>query len=94
MPLDLLLCSNLVQQERSRMNINSPILLDKMVQVSPEVMRMPGGFLEKEMTRDNAELAAAMTSLAVSEKVRIKPMRRQRKEIERDCRTKVQQLVS
>ena len=69
-------------------------MLDKLVQVSPEVMRMLGGFLEKEMTRDNAGWAADMASLAVSEKVRIKPMRRQRKEIERDCRTIVQQLVS
>ena len=34
-----------------------------------------------------------MASLAVSEKVKIKPSRRQHKENERDCRTTVQQLV-
>ena len=34
-PLDLLLRSNLVQQELSRMNINSLSFLDKMVQVAP-----------------------------------------------------------
>ena len=51
-PLDLLLRSNLVQQELSRMNINSLSLLDKTVQVTPQVMRMLGGLLEREVTRD------------------------------------------
>ena len=45
-PLDLLLRSNLVQQELSRMNINSLSLLDKTVQVTPQVMRMLSGLLE------------------------------------------------
>ena len=38
-PLDLLLRSNLVQQELSRMNINSLSLLDKTVQVTPKTTR-------------------------------------------------------
>ena len=42
------------------------------------------------MTRDDPEWAAAMASLAISEKVKIMPSRRQHKEIERDCRTIVQ----
>ena len=46
-PLDLLLRSNLVQQELSRMNMNSLSLLDKTVQVTPQVMRMLGGLLER-----------------------------------------------
>ena len=94
MPLDLLLRSNLVQQELSRMNINSLSLLDKTVQVTPQKMRMLGGLLEREMTRDDPEWAAAVVSLTVSEKVKIMPSRRQHKENERDCRTIVQQLVS
>ena len=93
-PLDLLLRSNLVQQEFSRMNINSLSLLDKTVQVSPQVMRMLGGLLEREVTRDDPEWAAAVASLTVSEKVKIMPSRRQHKENKRDCRTIVQQLVS
>ena len=93
-PLDLLLRSNLVQQELSRKNINSVSLLDKTVQVTPQVMRMLGELLEREVTRDDPEWAAAMASLTVSERRKIKPSRRQLKEIERDCRTKVQQLVS
>ena len=93
-PLDLLLRSNLVQQELSRMNINSLSLLNKTVQVTPHVMRMLGGLLEREVTRDDPERAAAVASLTVSEKVKIMPSRRQHKENERDCRTKVQQLVS
>ena len=93
-PLDLLLRSNLVQQELSRMNINSLSFLDKTVQVTPQVMRMLGGLLEREVTRDDPEWAAAVASLTISEKVTIMPFRRQHKENERDCRTIVQQLVS
>ena len=93
-PLDLLLRSNLVQQELSRMNINSLSLLDKTVQFTQQVMRMLGGLLEREVTRDDPEWAAAVASLTVKEKVMIMPSRRQHKENERDCRTIVQQLVS
>ena len=93
-PLDVLLRSNLVQQELSRMNINSLSLLNKTVQVTPQVMRMLGGLLEREVIRDDPDWAAAMASLTVCEKVKIMPSRRQHKENERDCRTIVQQLVS
>ena len=93
-PLDLLLRSNLVQQELSRMNINSLSLLDKTVQVTPQVMQMLGGLLEREVTRDDPEWTAAVASLTFSEKVKIMPSRRQHEENERDCRTIVQQLVS
>ena len=93
-PLELLLRSNLVQQELSRMNFNSLSLLDKTVQVTPQVMRMLGGLLVREVTRDDPKWAAAVASLTVSEKVKIMPSRRQHKENERDCRTIIQQLVS
>ena len=93
-PLDLLLRSNLVQQELSRMNINSLSLLNKTVQVTPQVMRTLGGLLEREVTRDDPEWAAAVASLTVREKVKIMPSRRQHEENERDCRAIVQQLVS
>ena len=76
------------------MNINSLSLLDKTVQVTPQVMRMLGGLLEREVTRDDPEWAAAMASLTVSEKVKIMPSIRQHKDNERDCRSVVQQLVS
>ena len=92
-PLDLLLRSNLFHQELSRMNINSLSFSDKTVQVTPQVMRMLGELLEREVTRDEPEWAAAMASLTVSEKVKIMPSRRQHKEIERNCRTIVQRLV-
>ena len=74
------------------MNINSLSLLDKIVQVTPQVMRMLGELLQREVTRDDPEWAAAMTSLTVSEKVKVMPSRPQHNE--RDCRTIVQQLVS
>ena len=85
-PLDLLLRSNLVQQELSRMNINSLSLLDKTVQVTPQVMRMLGGLLKRELTRDDPEWTAAVASLSVCEKVKFMPSRRQHEENERDCR--------
>ena len=93
-PLDLLLLSNLVQQELSSTNINSLSILDKKVQVTPQVMRMLVGLLEREVTRDDPEWAAAVASLTVRENVKIMPSRRQHKENERDCREIVQQLVS
>ena len=67
------------------MNINSPSLLDKTVQVTPEVMRMLGGLLERELTGGIPEWAAAMVSLTVSETVRMKPSRRQHQRNKRDC---------
>ena len=76
------------------MNINSLSLLDRTVQVTPQVMRMLGGLLEREVTRDDPEWTAALASLTVSEEVKIMPSRRQHEENERDCRTIVQQLVS
>ena len=93
-PFDVLLRSNLVQQELSRMNINSLSLLDKTVQVTPQVMRMLGGLLEREVTRDDPEWTAAVASLTIREKVKLMPSRRQHEKNERDCRTIVQQLVS
>ena len=90
MPLELLLRSNLVQQELSRMNINSLSLLDKTAKVRPQVMRMLGGLIEREVTRDDPEWAPAMASLTISEKVKIRPIRRQCKENEWDCRTVAQ----
>ena len=50
--------------------------------------------LETEETKDDPEWAAAMSSLAVSEKIKVKPSRSQQKENERDRRTLAQQLVS
>ena len=76
------------------MNINSLSLLDKTVHVAPQVMRMLGELWERDVTRDDPEWAAAMASLTVIEKLKIKPSRRQHEENKRDCRRIVQQLVS
>ena len=42
------------------MNIYSLSLLDKMAQVTPQVMRMLSGLLEREVTGDDPKWAAAM----------------------------------
>ena len=57
-------------------------------------MQMLDGLLEREKTRDDPDLAAAVATLTLSDKVRIKPSRSQHKENEKDCRTVVEQLVS
>ena len=61
------------------MNINGLSLLDKMVQVATEVMRMLDVLFERVVTRDDSEWAAAMASLTASQKVRTKPSGRQHK---------------
>ena len=55
---------------------------------------MLSGLLEREVTRDGLDRAAALASLTISEKMKIMPSGRQHKENERDCRTLVQQQVS
>ena len=70
------------------MNINSLSLLDKMMQVTPQVMRMLRRLLERAVTRDDSEWAVVLARLTVSEKVKkIMPSRSQHKENERGCRT-------
>ena len=43
-------------------------MLNKTMQVTPKVMRMLGGILQKKETRDDPRSAAAITTLTVSEK--------------------------
>ena len=69
-------------------------VLDSDIIVTFKMMRIPGGLLEREVTRNDPEWTAAIAFLTVSEKVRIKPSRRQYEENKTDCRTVVQQLVS
>ena len=61
MPLVLSVRLNLVQQELTRMNMNSLPWLDKLVEVPAEVMRMVGGILE--VTRDDPEWAVLIALL-------------------------------
>ena len=76
------------------MNMKSFSLLDKTVQFTPEEMRMLGGLLEREVTRNDREWAATIAFLTVSYKLRLKPSRHRHKENERECTTVVQQQVS
>ena len=78
--MDLLLRLNLVQQELSPA-INSLSFFDETAQVTPQVMRMVGGLLEREVTRDYPEWAAAMAYITVCEKVKIMPSRLQLKKM-------------
>ncbi|XP_063716139.1 uncharacterized protein LOC134843789 [Symsagittifera roscoffensis] len=53
----------------TRLNIKSLSMLDKTVHVTPEVMQMLDGLLEREVTRDDPDLAAAVASLTLSDKI-------------------------
>ena len=54
-PLDLLVRSNLVQQELTRLGINSIALLNKTVNVAPDVMGKLRDLLDREVDRHDHE---------------------------------------
>ena len=66
-PLDLLVRSNLVQQELTRLGINSMALLNKTVNVAPDVMRKLRDLLDREVDRHDREWMETMQRLTVTE---------------------------
>ena len=54
-PLDLLVRSNLVQQELTRLGINSMALLNRTVNVAPDVMGKHRDLLDREVDRHDRE---------------------------------------
>ena len=89
-PLDLLVRSNLVQQELTRLGINNMALLNRTVNVAPVVMGKLRDLLDREVDRHDREWMETMQRLTVTKRtVSIRS-----RGIERDCRSKVNQLVS
>ena len=93
-PLDLLVRSNLVQQELTRLGINSMALLNRTVNVAPDVMGNFRDLLDKEVDRHDREWMETMQRLTVTERTEKRPVSIRSRGVERDCRSIVNQLVS
>ena len=65
--LDLLFRSNLVKQELTRLGINSIALLNKMVNVAPDVMRKLRDLLDREVERYDHEGMETMQRMTITE---------------------------
>ena len=93
-PLDLLLRSNLVQQELIRLGINSIPLLKRTVNVAPDVMGKLRDLLDREVDRHDREWMETLQRLTVTEKTEKRPVIIRGRDVERDCRSIVNQLVT
>ena len=93
-PLDLLVRSNLVQQELTRLGINSIALLNRTVNVAPDVMGKLRDLLDREVDRHDREWMETMQQLTVTEKTEKRPVIIRGRDVERDCRSIVNQLVT
>ena len=93
-PLDLLVRSNLVQQELTRLGINSIALLNKTVNVAPDVMEKLRDLLDREVDRNDREWMETMQLLTVTEKTEKRPVIFRGRDVERDCRSIVNHLVT
>ena len=93
-PLDLLVRSNLVQQELTRLGINSMALLNRTVNVAPDVMGKLRELLDREVDRHDREWMETMQRLTVTERTEKRPVSIRSRGVERDCRSIVNQLVS
>ena len=93
-PLDLLVRSNLLQQELTRLGINSIALLNRTVNVAPDVMGKLRVLLDREVDMHDRELMETMQRLTVTEKMEKRPVINHGRDVERDCRSIVNQLVT
>ena len=93
-PLDLLVRSNLVQQELTRLGINSIALLNRTVNVAPDVMGKLRDLLDREVDRHDREWMETKQRFTVTEKTEKRSVIIRGRDVERDCRSIVNQLVS
>ena len=93
-PLDLLVRSNLVQQELTRLGINSIALLNRTVNVAPDVMGKLRDLLDREVDRHDREWMETMQRWTVTEKTEKRSVIIRGRDVERDCRSIVNQLVT
>ena len=73
-PLDLLVRSNLVQQELTRLGINSTALLNRTVNVAPDVMGKLRDLLDAEVDRHDCEWIEVMQRFAITERLEKRPV--------------------
>ena len=93
-PLALLVRSNLVQQELTRLGINSIALLNKTVNMAPDVMGKLCDLLDKEVERHDRERMQTVQRLTVTERTEKRHVTIRSRDVEWDCRSIVNQLVT
>ena len=81
-------------QELTRLGINSIALLNKTVNVAPDVMGKLRDLLDKEVDRNDREWIETMQRLTVTEKTEKRPVIIRGRDVEQDCRSIVNQLVT
>ena len=87
-PLDLLVQSNLVQQELTRLGMNSIAIKNRTtVNVAPDVMGKVRNFLDREVDRHDREWMETVQLLTVTEKTEKRTVSIRSRDAERDCRS-------
>ena len=93
-PLDLPVRSNLAQQELTRLGINTIALLNKTVNVAPDVMLKLRDLLNREVVSHDHTWITTMQKLTITGRTEKRPAAIQSRDVEIDCRSIVNQLVS
>ena len=93
-PLDLLVLSNLVKQELTRLGINSIALLNKKLNVASDAMLKLRELLEREVERHDQWWMETMQRLTITERTEKKPVTIRSRDDVRDCQSIVNQLVN
>ena len=93
-PLDLLVRYNLVQQELTRLGINSTALLNRTVNVAPDIMGKLRDLLDREVDRHDRDWMETVQRLTVTERTEKRQVTIRSRDVERDCRSIVNQLVT
>ena len=93
-PLQLVVQSELVQQELTRLGINSIAPLNKAVNVAPDVMLKIRDLLDREVERHDHEQMETMQRLTITEKTETRLVAIWSRDVELVCRSIVNQLVS
>ena len=81
-PLDLLVRSNLAQQELTRLGINSIALMNKTVNVAPDVMLKLRDLLDREVERHDHEWMEPMQRLTITERSEKRPVTIRSRDVE------------
>ena len=89
-PLDLLVRSNLLQQELTRLGINRIALLNR----TAGVMGKLRDLLDREVDRHDREWMETVQRLTVTERTEKRQVTIRSRDVERDCRSIVNQLVT
>ena len=93
-PLDVLVRSNLVKQELTGLGIKSIALLNKTMNVAPDVMRKLRDLVDREDERHDREWMETMQRMNITERTEKRPVAIRSRDVELDCRSIVNQLAS